>query len=720
MVLFGANSSGKTSVLEAIEEILTRKQRRRFDPAEGRDRVPISGYVWFELDKAHIPGHPDAELHRALKVESAWAIVGKGVSEVFRGATAQEVEDTVAMLLADAGRAGTREDRQQLARALVSSRMFFAGFESTYLRISGDVLPVKVRAMADRIASASADESDELGRLARQVISGGPIELAELDRSLFGAATVTMLPPVVVVDPDPTQLGAELRGALEEIHDRLWALPDQPPVPGAARQLDGFLISHTRESGYEPDRWLEGFEAEISTDSGEGVPEARPRPGTGDWHRIRPSLHVSAQMLEARINKNLPSFVSDLGHVEIDLLPPSVWYREPNRLRVVFVEEIVEVLTEGTLPEVPRETIGRETRRDLAVIGAGIARWAAAAARLACLELRNGDQFVKGPDGKNITETDRRSEHLRVARDSPSAAKSVWIEPRTTPAVYLVDEPEAHLHPGAVQSVAEWLCQLSARASCVVVATHHPALLNLPTDVATNVLVRRKGDLTELVHVGNDVGRLLEEAGANLGVGRAELLLMTRLFLFVEGPHDRAVLEGMFGADLMAAGIRVVPLHGIDNAVALAESELVADLSIPIAVFGDATNRSTVASGGSTREERVLARLVREATRVGRHVEIFGHSKRDILEWLDGTVCTEAAPTFPGWDLAIEACRRGGPIEHWKSWITATYGLQLNRDDVRRLAIRCKELGHLPAELRQVVKSIVKSAPRAGSARAGK
>src|SRR5947208_16481169 len=67
VVLFGANSSGKTSVLEAVEEILTRNRRRRFDPAQGQGEVPTSGYVWFELDGANVPGNPDAELHRSLK-----------------------------------------------------------------------------------------------------------------------------------------------------------------------------------------------------------------------------------------------------------------------------------------------------------------------------------------------------------------------------------------------------------------------------------------------------------------------------------------------------------------------------------------------------------------------------------------------------------------------------------------------------------------------------
>ena len=129
VVLFGANSSGKTSVQEAVEEVLTRKQRRRFDPATGKGDPPVSGYVWFELDRVHVAGHADVELHRALKTaqmtEAAWAILGAGVSRtLLQGATAQEAEDIVASQLAANGSSGTPGDRDQLARALVSNRRF--------------------------------------------------------------------------------------------------------------------------------------------------------------------------------------------------------------------------------------------------------------------------------------------------------------------------------------------------------------------------------------------------------------------------------------------------------------------------------------------------------------------------------------------------------------------------------------------------------------------
>jgi hypothetical protein len=330
VVLFGANSCGKTSVLEAVEELLTRKQRRRFDPAEGPGDPPISGYVWFELDQAHIAGHPEAELHRALKAgevtETAWAILGAGVSATLRGASAQDVEDFVAAHLADAGNAGTADDRQQLAKALVSSRRFFAGFKSTYLVAVSDALPVRVREAAKRIAASEGSEADELWSMARKVAAGRPAEVTELAKSVFDPATFAMLPTVVVIDTDPVRLGAEVRTAVEEIHDRLWALPANALANSEERGVDEFLICHRREpDGYEADRWLESLRDDAATTT-DPTPKAKRRYPLSEWHRVRRSVEIAAETLAARINENLPSFVRGLGHVAIEVLPPSVWH----------------------------------------------------------------------------------------------------------------------------------------------------------------------------------------------------------------------------------------------------------------------------------------------------------------------------------------------------------------------------------------------------------
>jgi hypothetical protein len=64
-----------------------------------------------------------------------------------------------------------------------------------------------------------------------------------------------------------------------------------------------------------------------------------------------------------------------------------------------------------------------------------------------------------------------------------------------------------------------------------------------------------------------------------LGITKGELLLLTRLAVFVEGPHDQIILDEWFGEELRSAGVRVYPVHGVDNLTGLVESEITAALA---------------------------------------------------------------------------------------------------------------------------------------------
>ena len=65
VVLFGPNSAGKTSALEAAEHLITRADIRRVDPAERWD-VNVLGSVAYALPDAEMPGSADADTYRWL------------------------------------------------------------------------------------------------------------------------------------------------------------------------------------------------------------------------------------------------------------------------------------------------------------------------------------------------------------------------------------------------------------------------------------------------------------------------------------------------------------------------------------------------------------------------------------------------------------------------------------------------------------------------------
>ena len=196
----------------------------------------------------------------------------------------------------------------------------------------------------------------------------------------------------------------------------------------------------------------------------------------------------------------------------------------------------------------------------------------------------------------------------------------------------------------------------------------------------------------------------LAEAREALGLTQGELLLMTRLALYVEGPHDQIILTEWFADELSAVGIRVFPAHGVDNLPALVTNEIITALGIRIATLSDDTSIPHVVSGRPiTHEDRAITRLLREAASAGTEAKTIGLSRADILHYLDEEVCRQAAPRFPGWEAALTERASSGTRQPWKHWVTSQYGLPLDRDSVSILAAECRRRGKIPTEMASAI-----------------
>jgi hypothetical protein len=257
-----------------------------------------------------------------------------------------------------------------------------------------------------------------------------------------------------------------------------------------------------------------------------------------------------------------------------------------------------------------------------------------------------------------------------------------------------------HLHPAAIASVRDWLTGLAQTAATVLVASHSPILLNGDSQLVNRVLVLAAEEGTQLQTLSGAWADDLARVKGELGLTAGDLLLMTRLAVFVEGPHDVIVLDTWFGEELRSAGIRIFPIHGAKHLQHLLDSEIVAALGIRIATLTDQTDVPRARSGRPvTGGERAVTRLLREAKRSGVHVKAVGCSQPDILCYLDEEVCRRAAPKFPGWRTAFDAARKAGQAAEWKHWVSSRYGLDLSRENIRRLALECKEQRLISPEL---------------------
>lgn len=154
----------------------------------------------------------------------------------------------------------------------------------------------------------------------------------------------------------------------------------------------------------------------------------------------------------------------------------------------------------------------------------------------------------------------------------------------------------------------------------------------------------------------------------NLGWGHGELLAWDRYVLFVEGLHDELVLSKLFGDQLSQAGVRVLPLSGIDEAKSLTELRLIqVVLDVQCGLLADHTRIENVRTDrvNATKEERALRDLRRELQARGRKLDFFGLAEPDILCCLPEAQVREELPDFPGWKRVKEewSRQRGVPVK---------------------------------------------------------
>jgi hypothetical protein len=681
VVLFGPNSAGKTSVLEAVEHLITQACMLRHDPGADEDPI-VLGSVTFDLPAAGVAGSEDALIYRSLLCGEyskpgvfgdsgdPWDWLKDGLSERLRGAGLDQAKSLLAEALARSGDAGSFEDREVLARSVFDpdAAYFSADLTNMNLNVRGSSLRAEARDAARRIAAMAGD--DALWKLATGLVSNGQAHVAWVGGVSQWQTFVSNFPPVIVLDGDLESLSTELESAIVAVHDRFWHIelevqpfPDEIEVPqafpdgGVVVAYDEFRIGTLGPSSrYAVDPWLETLsdEGEVSPPSALGDPYDQ-----GDWYRIRHSILAAAKLLEVEANRVAPGFVQSQGTIGIEVLPVAVWGSGKHRVRATFTESNGE-------------------KRDLRVVGAGTGRWAAAAIRLASRRLEKGSQVVEDDTGTRADDENERRRIVREAYQAPFAQRAVRLLPSDSPAVYIADEPEAHLHPAALQSVREWLSLLAQTAATVLVATHSTVLLDAPSELIRRVLVLPTPEGTVLHQMTGALDEELSRVSDALGLTKGELLLLTRLALFVEGAHDQIILDDWFGNDLRSARIHVFPVRGVDNLPGLLDSEVVAALDIRMATLSDDTSVSRATSGGPrTRGEKAVARLAREATRAGVKVHTIGLSQPDILYYLDEGICRQVSPEFPGWNNTVNEWAKAGRHGPWKRWVESHYGLAL-------------------------------------------
>jgi hypothetical protein len=288
--------------------------------------------------------------------------------------------------------------------------------------------------------------------------------------------------------------------------------------------------------------------------------------------------------------------------------------------------------------------------------------------------------------------------------------------------LYLIDEPEQHLHPRVQRTAAQWLVRSgTAGASQALVVTHSPHYLRIPGDVAFAYVRSEAADgapqRSTISPLTPELLAASDEIAGEMGFDRGELLSSVAAFVFVEGQADKLFLDAVAGQRLHHAGVALVPIHGAVDAEkkGIVDSEIVlswtaARLAILLdnlledewsALQADPDYCAEQARKAKKTELRAMARVLVRAEEVGRTITPLGIAGDDIFDLIDNDVVRDRFPTFPGHAEARAAWQAASAVEHinWKTFYRDQYGIEVEPPLFGELGAEMARRSVMPSEV---------------------
>ena len=295
----------------------------------------------------------------------------------------------------------------------------------------------------------------------------------------------------------------------------------------------------------------------------------------------------------------------------------------------------------------------------------------------------------------------------------------------------MLDEPDASLHLLARRALAEGLANLTQRFRVpFVVSTHSVELIDHPSVLLWHT--RRSGARIDLTRA--TVGDMSGLDAQLLGVRSSDLLLLTRVWLVVEGEHDRAVLEAWVGDEFQRYGVRTLIMRGTRRSLSVLDSELLFDgTDAAVAVLLDNTRADLTTrvneclrklaeepdkraatigslsdllrSQASGTEAASVVELALAAARRGmaHRLMVMGFSKPDIIEYLPAGAFAEGS----SWGELVNEWHASGRSTDsgldFKSWLRKAKGAQIS---ARRLGQIASTMDSIPGDAIDLLKHL--------------
>ena len=230
------------------------------------------------------------------------------------------------------------------------------------------------------------------------------------------------------------------------------------------------------------------------------------------------------------------------------------------------------------------------------------------------------------------------------------------------------------------------------------VATHSREFLNHPGVTVHHVSRNGKGALTV-----EPLDRLHRARCDELGITPADLLLLNRVVLVVEGSHDMTVINHLVGSELDELRVLMLPMRGGRALATVVDSYLLAVMSdTPVIAALDNLRAEKVESywtdlvanvdGGQKKfdaittehfsrrerdEETFLVNYMRKAAELGQvdRFHVFGFEKPDIQDYLP---VPSLVPGATSWAELRAEFGQQKKIRSFKPWLLERHGVEIS------------------------------------------
>lgn len=289
--------------------------------------------------------------------------------------------------------------------------------------------------------------------------------------------------------------------------------------------------------------------------------------------------------------------------------------------------------------------------------------------------------------------------------------------------VVCIDEVESHLYPSYLTLIKQWAEDIADKwgVPTQFIASHDIHFVDSSQSWARLFLDLRNRSMDES-DFRTEIRRFKpgqflygESEIEFLGLTSAELFMRTRLMLFVEGDRDKVTLETWFPVELRAHGIHVISMDGLNNEASLVPfyEAMLSQLGKPFVVLTDKRKqRSRGDSGGQLDQLHKATSPLRSVDGGGVRALRIEIKYEDGLYLIDDRAYQNFATISP-WPGLLETWKRRakknveGEAREWKRSLLPNYGVDVSPDGLVPILKWAKENRLVSEELTGILRDII-------------